>query len=156
MCLIYFYFISIYFYFIYISYIIFISYTLGYKMLKTRSIHYFFTTLVRNFFYCVKYPEERIVNYIDVKLSRHMRENSLTYARPHRNYPKKYIAIWQIARRGRHNPFYAPAIKSGSKNAISLLSIKQGWFLEMDECFFLNEIVENNFGETHSSKKFAF
>jgi len=76
------------------------------------------------------------VNYIDVKLSRHMRENSLTYARPHRNYPKKYIAIWQIARRGRHNPFYAPAIKSGSKNAISLLSIKQGWFLETDECFF--------------------
>lgn len=56
----------------------------------------------------------------------HMRENGLTYARPRRNYPKKYIAIWQIARRGRHNPFYAPAIKSGNKNAISLPSIKQG------------------------------
>lgn len=59
--------------------------------------------------------------------------------------PKKYIAIWQLARRG-HNPFYAPAIKSGSKNAISLLSIKQGWFLETGECFFFNEVEGNNSG----------
>lgn len=109
------------------------------------------------FFYCAKYSGKMyVVNYIDVKLSHHIRENSLTYARPRRNYLKKYIAIWQIARRGRHNPFYASAIKSSSKNAISSLSIKAGVISRNSKCFFLNEVEGDNSGGAYSSKKFAF